>query len=101
MSAAALQTTNRFQPFSFLVRSLLPIVFSLALFLSAALLFSVQPMVAKIILPSLGGSPSVWTTCMLFFQLVLLAGYAYAHGITSWLRFRWQLLLHLAILLSP
>ena len=48
---------------------------------SAFLLFQVQPMVSKMILPWFGGGPSVWTTCMLFFQLFLLAGYAYAHAL--------------------
>ena len=53
-------------------------VFGLTLFLSAGLLFSVQPMVAKMLLPLLGGTPAVWNTCMVFFQGLLLAGYAYA-----------------------
>jgi hypothetical protein len=54
-------------------------LFTLTIFLAAALLFFVQPMVAKMVLPLLGGSPSVWNTCMVFFQAVLLAGYAYSH----------------------
>lgn len=53
-------------------------LFGLTLFLSAGLLFSVQPMVAKMLLPLLGGTPAVWNTCMVFFQALLLAGYAYA-----------------------
>lgn len=53
-------------------------LFSLALFLSAALLFSIQPLVAKVLLPVYGGTPAVWTVCMLFFQLLLLVAYAYA-----------------------
>jgi len=58
-------------------------VFAAATFLGAFLLFLVQPMIARYILPWFGGGPAVWTTCMLFFQTVLLAGYAYAHlGIT-------------------
>ncbi len=52
------------------------------LFVSAGLLFAVQPMVAKMLLPLLGGSPSVWNTCMLFYQCVLLAGYAFAHWLS-------------------
>src|SRR6478672_3974761 len=60
------------------VVSLSTLVFAITLFVSAALLFSVQPMVAKMLLPSLGGTPAVWNTCMLFFQAALLAGYAYA-----------------------
>lgn len=57
----------------------LPALFSLALFLSAALLFTVELMIAKMILPLFGGTPAVWNTCMMFFQAVLLAGYGYAH----------------------
>lgn len=55
------------------------LVYSAAIFLSAALLFMVQPMAAKQVLPLLGGTPAVWTTSMLFFQAALLAGYTYAH----------------------
>lgn len=57
-----------------------------AIFLSAFLLFQVQPVIARYILPWYGGSPAVWTTCMLFFQIGLLAGYSYAHLLVS--RFR-------------
>ena len=46
---------------------------------SATLLFLVQPMFAKMVLPSLGGTPAVWNTCMVFYQAMLLAGYLYAH----------------------
>lgn len=56
--------------------------FAVTLFLSAGLLFSVQPMIGRMVLPLLGGSPSVWTTCLLFFQSVLLAGYLLADQIT-------------------
>ncbi len=52
-------------------------------FLSAFLLFQVQPVISKFILPWFGGSPGVWTTCMLFFQVVLFAGYAYAHAVVK------------------
>jgi hypothetical protein len=54
-------------------------VYALTLMVSALLLFLVQPMFAKMVLPSLGGTPQVWNTCMVFFQAMLLAGYAYAH----------------------
>ncbi len=57
--------------------------FALTLFVSAFILFLVQPIVGKIILPKLGGTPQVWNTCMVFFQMVLLAGYAYTHNATS------------------
>src|SRR5947209_10666293 len=76
-------------------------VFALTLFTSATLLFLVEPMVGKMILPLLGGTPAVWNTCMVFFQAVLLAGYAYAHAATAWLSTRKQVLLHLAVLLVP
>jgi hypothetical protein len=59
---------------------LLVLLFGGALFLSSALLFSVEPMFAKLVLPLLGSAPAVWITCVLFFQAVLLAGYAYAHA---------------------
>ena len=57
----------------------LTVVFGTTIFLSAVLLFSVQPLVGKLLLPLLGGAPSVWNTVMVFFQAMLLAGYAYAH----------------------
>lgn len=68
-------------------------------FLSAFLLFLVQPLLAKQILPWFGGAAIVWTLCMVFFQLVLLLGYAYAHWITSRLDARRQALVHIALLL--
>lgn len=74
------------------------LAFTLAVFLSAALLFVVQPMFAKMVLPLLGGSPAVWTTCMLFFQGALLLGYLYAHMGPLWLGLRRHTLLHLALL---
>jgi hypothetical protein len=60
-------------------------------FLAAFLLFQVQPLVSKRILPWFGGTPSVWNTCLLFFQLLLLAGYSFAHVFTRWLPAKWQL----------
>src|SRR4026208_796511 len=74
-------------------------LFAATLFLSAGLVFLVQPMFAKMALPLLGGVPAVWNTCMLFFQATLLGGYAYAHVTTRVLRTRPQALLHLALLL--
>lgn len=64
------------------------LVFGISIFASAFLLFQVQPVIARYILPWYGGSPAVWTTCLLFFQLGLLAGYAYAHALVSLLRTR-------------
>ena len=61
------------------------LVFAFTLFLSSSLLFVVQPMIAKMVLPLLGGTPAVWNTCMVFFQAMLLAGYLYAHASTRWL----------------
>lgn len=72
-------------------------VFTAAVFLSAFLLFLVQPMFGKMVLPLLGGSPAVWNTCMLFFQAALLAGYLYAHLSSRW-TVRRQALVHLALL---
>src|SRR5713101_3627963 len=72
------------------------------MFVGATLLFVVQPMVGKMVLPLLGGTPAVWSTCMVFFQAALLAGYAYAHASTAWLGASpRQALLHLGILAIP
>jgi len=76
-------------------------LFTSTLFVSAFLLFLVQPMVAKMVLPLLGGSPMVWNTCMVFFQMALLVGYAYAHGATRLLDGRVQVALHVALLVLP
>ncbi|MFN9992478.1 MAG: spermidine synthase, partial [Phycisphaerales bacterium] len=54
-------------------------IYAIAIFLSAALLFVIQPLTGKLLLPLLGGSPGVWNTCMVFFQAALLAGYLYSH----------------------
>jgi hypothetical protein len=78
----------------------LPVLFSLTLFLSAGLLFIVELMIAKMILPLLGGTPSVWNTCMMFFQVVLLAGYGYAHISGTKAGVSRQIIIHLAILLA-
>jgi hypothetical protein len=75
--------------------------FAGTLFVSASLLFLVQPMVGKMILPQLGGTPAVWNTCMVFFQAVLLVGYTYTHSLTTWCSRRTQLLVQLAILVMP
>jgi hypothetical protein len=77
----------------------LAINYAATIFISAFLLFQVQPVVSKYILPWFGGSPAVWTTCMLFFQTLLFAGYAYAHFSTQKLKPPHQALLHLAIIL--
>src|SRR6266542_3848656 len=73
-------------------------LFSITLFLSAALLFWVQPMIAKKLLPFLGGVPAVWNTSLVFFQAMLLVGYGYAHFVST----RWsiprQMAAHLCLL---
>jgi spermidine synthase len=75
------------------------IPYAVAIFLSAFLLFQVEPIIARYILPWFGGTPAVWTTCMLFFQVFLLGGYAYAHLLASHLSPRYQALLHLGLVL--
>ena len=72
---------------------------AISIFLGAFLLFLVQPILGKMVLPWFGGSPAVWTTCMLFFQVLLLGGYAYAATLTRWLQPRHQAWLHTALLL--
>ena len=72
-------------------------VFTGTIFLSALLLFSVQPMFAKMVLPLLGGSPSVWSVAMVFFQAVLLLGYGYAHALTRFLDPRRAVIVHLCV----
>jgi hypothetical protein len=73
-------------------------LFGLTIVLSAFLLFQVQPLIAKLILPWFGGSAAVWTSCMLFFQLALLGGYAWAHWLVG-RRLKHQILLHAGLLL--
>jgi SAM-dependent methyltransferase len=76
----------------------LAFLYGLTIFLSAFLLFQVQPLIGKMILPWFGGSASVWTTCMLFFQMLLLLGYLYSHWVVRFLSPRQQSLLHIALL---
>jgi hypothetical protein len=76
-------------------------LFAVTLFVSASLLFLVQPMVGKMILPRLGGTPAVWNTCMFFFQGVLLIGYAYTHTLSTWQNRRRQVLVQMVVLLLP
>jgi len=71
--------------------------FIVAIFVSAALLFAVQPMFTKMVLPRLGGSASVWSVAMVFFQAMLLAGYAYAHLLARFSG-RFGVFIHLAIM---
>src|SRR5580765_7306271 len=76
-------------------------LFGATIFLSAFLLFLLEPMIAKMVLPVLGGTPMVWNTCVLFFQITLLGGYAYAHGGSNWLSPKRHGLVYSLILLLP
>ncbi|MCS6866790.1 MAG: fused MFS/spermidine synthase [Gemmataceae bacterium] len=78
---------------------MLPALYATTLFVGAALLFLVQPMIGKLLLPLVGGTPSVWNTCMVFFQAVLLAGYLYAHRSTWQFGVRRQAVVHLLLLI--
>ena len=74
-------------------------LFVLTVFISAALVFLVEPMAAKLVLPLMGGSPAVWNTCLAFFQIALLAGYFYAHFLQRIASVRTQATVHLAVLI--
>src|SRR6202007_3083495 len=74
------------------------LAYACTIFLSAFLLFAVQPMIGKMILPWFGGSAAVWNTCLLFFQAALLAGYLYAHLSTRYLKPRARAILHVALI---
>jgi|688.fasta_scaffold00292_41 hypothetical protein len=83
-----------------LQRLAIVVIYALAVFLGAFLLFQVQPIMGKYILPWFGGSPGVWTTCMLVFQSLLCAGYAYAHFLTKYATRRGQVFFHATLLLA-
>src|ERR1051325_658024 len=76
-------------------------VFTITIFVSAFMLFLVQPLIGKLILPKLGGTPQVWNTCMVFFQTVLLLGYFYTHASSTRLSLRRQLVVHCVLLFIP
>src|SRR6267378_1537237 len=78
--------------------NLLLTTFIAAIFVSAALLFAVQPMFTKMVLPRLGGAASVWSVAMVFFQTALLAGYAYAHLLTRFVPGRTSVIVHLVLM---
>ena len=84
-----------------LAPSLPLIIFTVSMFLSAALLFVVEPMVGKMLMPLLGGAPAVWNTCLVFFQFALLAGYLYAHAALRFLGRRSQIAVHLIVVSMP
>jgi spermidine synthase len=81
-------------------RAVLRAAFTAAIFVSAALLFAVQPMFTKMVLPRFGGAPSVWSVAIVFFQAALLAGYAYAHWLTRYAGGRASVLVHLAVMIA-
>ena len=76
-------------------------LFVITMAVSAVLMFLLEPMAAKMVLPLLGGAPAVWNTCVVFFQAMLLAGYAYAHGGPQWLGLRQHALVHAVLLAVP
>jgi hypothetical protein len=76
------------------------LLYAVTIFLSAFLLFQVQPLIAKIILPWFGGTAAVWSAAMLFFQLVLLAGYAYAHLMIRYVSAKRQMIVHVSLLVA-
>lgn len=73
-------------------------IFTSSIFLSASLLFAVQPMFAKLALPLLGGASNVWNTAMVFFQGTLLLGYLYAHLLAKYFRLHWQVIIHFLVM---
>src|SRR6266508_6744063 len=97
MYASELPANRRTQSDSSLYNLLL-VAFSAAIFISAALLFAVEPMFTKLVLPRLGGAAAVWSVAMVFFQATLLAGYAYAHLLTRFAPGRASVVIHLALM---
>src|SRR6185436_8765262 len=79
---------------------LLLATFTTAIFVSAALLFMVQPMFTKMVLPRFGGAPSVWSVAIIFFQGALLAGYAYAHWLARYAAGRRSVVVHLVVMIA-
>src|SRR5215218_5724718 len=75
-----------------------PAAFQIPIVISAFLLFIVQPIIAKQILPWFGGSASVWNTCLFFFQFLLLLGYTYAHALTRFVSAKQQAVIHIGLL---
>src|SRR5215469_18219618 len=81
-----------------LAHDLTQLGFAATLFLSAGLLFSIEPMFSKMVLPVLGGTSAVWSVAMVVFQGLLLAGYVYAHLLTRYCAPRWAALIHVSLL---
>ena len=91
MTALRTATSRQIAP------ALIAALFTATIFLSASLLFFVQPLFTRIALPAIGGAPAVWTTAMLFFQSVLIAGYLYSHLMTRYATVAVQIGVHLAL----
>src|ERR671933_1672741 len=89
------------KPSSFSGAIMMIALFSLTIFLSAAPLFMIEPMFAKFVLPSFGGTPAVWTGSMMFFQAALLSSYLYVHATAAKLGARKQAVVHLVVMLLP
>ena len=98
MSTSELPTSETTQRAAAASQGLLLATFIAAIFVSAALLFAVQPMFTKMVLPRLGGAASVWSVAMVFFQTTLLAGYAYAHLLTRLAPGRNSIIIHLVVM---
>jgi hypothetical protein len=77
------------------------VIFTVSMFLSATQLFVVEPLIGKMLMPMLGGTPAVWNTCLTFFQILLLGGYLYAHAALRFLGRRSQIVVHLALVSMP
>ena len=76
------------------------LIYAITIFTGAFLLFQVEPLLARYILPWFGGTPAVWMSCVLFFQLLLVFGYAYSHAIATCLRIRRQVAIHLSLIVA-
>ena len=73
-------------------------LFAISIFLSAFLLFQIQPMIGRFILPWFGGTPAVWSTVMLFFQVLLTGGYAYAYWLIGRVKQERQIIVHISLI---
>jgi hypothetical protein len=98
--ATADRSLNAPTPSATTARLLLLATFAAAIILSAALVFMVQPMFTKMVLPRFGGAPSVWSVAIVFFQTALLAGYAYAHWLTRYAGGRASVAIHLGVMIA-
>src|SRR5262245_10540131 len=99
MSSTDMPTGDLTRPAAAQHRLLLPTL-TAAIFLSAALLFAVEPMFTKMVLPRLGGAPQVWSVAMVFFQAALLAGYGFAHLLTRYAPGRKSVIIQLAVMIA-